>query len=219
MMNSYIVLGLGRFGKACAKTLHSLGHDVLGVDSNPQVVQDLSDELTHVIVSECSNEDFLRSIGVANFDAAIVAIGSNLQSSILTTALLKELGAKYIISKAQDDLHAKVLMTVGASRVVFPERDMAIRVANNIASQNIIDSINLSSDYSIMETTIPDKWRGKTITEMGIRNRFKVSILAIKRGNDLIISPSPSAVLESGDIISIMGKNSDLTEIQFLKRN
>ncbi|MFO7637069.1 MAG: TrkA family potassium uptake protein [Clostridia bacterium] len=217
-MNSYLVLGLGRFGKACAKTLHALGHDVLGVDENPQVVQDLSDELTHVIVSECANEDFLRSIGVSNFDAAIVAIGSNLQSSILTTALLKELGAKYIISKAQDDLHAKVLVTVGANRVVFPERDMAIRVANNIASHNIIDSINLSSDYSIMETTVPDKWKGRTISELGIRNKYRVNVLAIKRGSELIISPHPSAILEENDVISIMGKNGDLRDIQLLKR-
>ena len=217
-MNSYIVLGLGRFGKACAKTLHSLGHDVLGVDANSQIVQDLSEELTHVIVSECANEEFLRSIGVNNFDAAIVAIGSDLQSSILTTALLKELGAKYIISKAQDDLHAKVLVTVGANRVVFPERDMAIRVANNLASHNIIDSIHLSSDYSIMETTIPDKWKNKTIAELGIRTKYKVNILAIKRGTELIISPPPSAILETGDIISIMGKNDDMKELQTIKR-
>jgi len=213
-MNSYIVLGLGRFGKAFAKTLYNLGHDVLGVDINPDVVQEMSEELTHVIASESSNEDFLKSIGVSNFDAAIVGIGNNLQSSILTTALLKELGCKYIVSKAQNDLHAKVLITVGANRVIFPERDMAIRVANNLASQNIIDSIQLSGDYSIMETNIPDKWVGKTIAELDIRAKYRVNILAVKKGSELNISPNPSHVFEEGDIVSIMGKDSDLKALK-----
>ncbi len=213
-MNSYIVIGLGRFGKAFAKTLYNLGHDVLGVDNNPEVVQELSEELTHVIASESSNEEFLKSIGVSNFDAAIVGIGNNLQSSILTTALLKELGCKYIISKAQNDLHAKVLITVGANRVVFPERDMAIRAANNLASQNIIDSIQLSGDYSIMETNIPEKWIGKTITELNIRAKYRINILAIKRGSELNISPNPTSVFEDGDIVSIMGKDTDLKALK-----
>ncbi len=216
-MNSYLVLGLGRFGKAFAKTLSELGHDVLGVDRNPQVVQDLSEELAHVITSEISSEEFLKSIGVSNFDAAVVAIGNDLQSSILTTALLKELGAKYIISKAQNDLHAKVLMTVGANRVIFPERDMGIRVANNLASHNIIDSIQLSGDHSIMETSIPDKWVGKTINELAIRARYNVNILAVRKGDTLDISPGADYVFKEDDIVSIMGKNKDLKDLQYIK--
>ncbi|HPQ46608.1 MAG TPA: TrkA family potassium uptake protein [Clostridia bacterium] len=216
-MNSYLVLGLGRFGKAFAKTLSELGHDVLGVDRNPQVVQDVSEELAHVITSEISNEEFLKSIGVSNFDAAVVAIGNDLQSSILTTALLKELGAKYIISKAQNDLHAKVLMTVGANRVIFPERDMGIRVANNLASHNIIDSIQLSGDHSIMETSIPEKWVGKTINELAIRAKYKVNILAVRKGDTLDISPGADYVFKEDDIVSIMGKNKDLKDLQHIK--
>lgn len=217
-MNSYIVLGLGRFGKSFAKTLSDLGHDVLGVDKNPQTVQDVSEYLAHVITSEISNEDFLKSIGVSNFDAAIVAIGSDLQSSILTTALLKELGAKYIISKAQNDLHAKVLMTVGANRVIFPERDMAIRVANNLASHNIIDSIQLSGDYSIMETNIPEKWIGKTISDLAIRSKYRVNILAVRKGDELNISPGADYIFKDDDIVSIMGKNKDLKDLQYIKK-
>lgn len=216
-MNSYLVLGLGRFGMAFAKTMSNLGHDVLGVDQNPQVIQDVSDELAHVISSEISNEDFLKSIGVSNFDACVVAIGSDLQSSILTTALLKELGAKYIISKAQNDLHAKVLMTVGANRVIFPERDMAIRVANNLASHNIIDSIQLSGDHSIMETNIPDRWVGRTITELGIRAKYRVNILAVRKGDELNISPGADYIFKEGDVVSIMGKNKDLKDLQYIK--
>jgi trk system potassium uptake protein TrkA len=217
-MNSYIVLGLGRFGNAFAKTLSDLGHDVLGVDKNPEIVQEVSEDLAHVITSDISNEDFLKSIGVSNFDAAVVAIGNDLQSSILTTALLKELGAKYIISKAQNDLHAKVLMTVGANRVIFPERDMAIRVATNLASHNIIDSIQLSGDYSIMETNIPESWVGKTITELAIRAKYRVNILAVRKGEDLNISPGADYVFKDDDIVSIMGKNKDLKDLQYIKK-
>jgi trk system potassium uptake protein TrkA len=216
-MNSYLVLGLGRFGTAFAKTMSDLGHDVLGVDSDPQIVQDLSEELAHVITSDVSSEDFLKSIGVSNFNAAIVAIGNDLQSSILTTALLKELGAKYIISKAQNDLHAKVLMTVGANRVVFPERDMGIRVANNLSSSNIIDSIQLSGDYSIMETSIPEKWTGKTIADLSIRTKYRVNILAVRKGEDIIISPNADYVFKEDDIISIMGRNKYLNDLQYIK--
>ncbi|MBN2883821.1 MAG: TrkA family potassium uptake protein [Clostridia bacterium] len=216
-MNSYLVLGLGRFGKAFAKTMSDLGHDVLGVDRDPEVVQSMSEELAHVIQSEISSEDFLKSIGVSNFDATVVAIGSDLQSSILTTALLKELGARYIISKAQNDLHAKVLMTVGANRVIFPERDMAIRVANNLASHNIIDSIQLSGDFSIMETTIPDKWVNKTINELAIRAKYKVNIIAVRKGDTLDISPGADYIFKEDDIVSIMGKNKDLKDLQHIK--
>lgn len=213
-MNSYLVLGLGRFGKSFAKTLYNLGHDVLGVDRDETKVQELSEQLTHVIASECSNEEFLKSLGVNNFDAAIVAIGGDLQSSILATALLKELGCKYIITKAKDDLHAKVLVTVGANRVVFPERDMAIRVANNLASQKIIDIIQLSEDYSIMEKDIPEKWIGKSIIDLDIRSKFQLSVLAIKRGSDLTVNPNPNEKFLDGDIISIMGKNSDIKKLK-----
>lgn len=216
-MNSYLVLGLGRFGRAFAKTMTDLGHDVLGVDRNPDIIQEVSDDLAHVITSEISNEEFLKSIGVSNFDAAVVAIGNDLQSSILTTALLKELKAKYIISKAQNDLHAKVLMTVGANRVIFPERDMAIRVASNLASHNIIDSIQLSGEYSIMESAVPDKWISKSISELKIREKYKVNVLAVRKGEDINISPGPDYVFRHDDIVSIMGMNKDLKSLPHIK--
>jgi len=216
-MKSYIVLGLGRFGQSLARTLVDLGNDVLGVDNNEHIVQELSDVLTHVVHAESSSEEFLRSIGVKNFDAAVVAIGGDIQSSILTTLLLKELGVQYVLAKAQNDLHAKVLYKVGADKVVFPERDMGIRAANNLVSSNIIDMIELSSDYSIMETGIPRTWVGKTIGELAVRTRYGVNILAVKKDNAINVSPDPHMAFECNDVVTVMGKNSSLKNLQNIK--
>lgn len=216
-MKSYLVLGLGRFGRSFAQTLAEHGCDVLGVDKNNQVVQEMSDIVTHVICAESSNEEFLRSIGVTNFDAAVVAMGGNIQASVLTTVLLKELGARYILAKAQNDLHAKVLYKVGADRVVFPERDMGIKTANNMISARIIDIIELSPEYSIMEITIPTSWIGKTIGELAIRAKYGVNVLAIKRGATINASPNAEARFQQNDIAAVMGKNSDLKNLQNMK--
>lgn len=216
-MKSYIILGLGRFGQSFARTLTELGHDVLGVDNQEHIVQDLSDEITHVVHAEVSSEDFLKSVGVKNFDAAIVAIGSDIQSSIMTTVLLKELGARYIIAKAQNDLHAKVLYKVGADKVVFPERDMAIRAANNLVSNNIIDVIEISPDYSIVETRIPESWVEKTLGELAIRARYGLNIIAIRRDTHMNISPHADTKFHHGDMIAVMGKNPDLKNIRNIK--
>jgi trk system potassium uptake protein TrkA len=216
-MKSYLILGLGRFGKSVAMALAEQGHDVMGVDRNEHTVQELSDILTHVVTAECSNDEFLRSIGVKNFSAAVVAIGSDIQSSIMTTVVLKELGAKYVIAKAQNDLHAKVLYKVGADRVIFPERDMGIRVASNLVSNNIIDVIELSPEYSIIETAIPVNWVGRSIGELAIRSRYRVNIIAIRKGNDLNVTPQADTRFELNDIIAVMGRNPDLRVLRSIK--
>lgn len=215
-MKSYLILGLGRFGKSCAKALNELGHDVLGVDNNELVVQEFSDEVTHVICAQASSEEFLKSIGVESFEAAVVAIGDDIQSSILATLILKDQGAKYILAKAQNDLHAKVLYKVGADKVVFPERDMGMKAANNLVSNNIIDMIELSPDYSIMEITVPQNWVNKSIGELSIRSKYKVNVLAIRKNSSMDVSPQPDTKFEQSDIIAVMGKNSDLKHLQKL---
>jgi trk system potassium uptake protein TrkA len=214
IMKSYVVLGLGRFGRNFAQTLVELGHNVLAVDRNEQLVQEFSETVTHVMTAECSSEDFLKSIGIKNFDAVIVAIGDDIQSSILTTLILKELGANFILAKAQNNLHAKVLMKVGADRVIQPERDMAVRAANNLVSNNIIDMIELSPDYSIMETEAPSDWIGKTIRELNIRAKYGISIMAIKNNGGTTIAPTADIGLDRGDIIAVIGKNSDLNKLK-----
>lgn len=216
-MKSYIVLGLGRFGQSCAKALSELGHDVLGVDKDEQVVQQISDEITHVMCAESSNEEFLRSIGVKNFDAAVVAIGNDIQSSILTTLILKELGVRYVLAKAQNDLHAKVLYKVGADKVILPERDMGIRAANNLISNNIIDYIELSPEYSIMEITVPENWIGKAIGDLAIRAKYGVNIVAIRNGKNINVSPRANTVFKEGDVLAVMGSNSDLKGLHKIK--
>lgn len=216
-MKSYLVLGLGRFGQSFAKTLTELGHDVLGVDNNESIVQEFSDQITHVVQAEASSEDFLESIGVKNFDAAIVAIGDDIQSSIMTTVLLKELGSRHVIAKAQNDLHAKVLYKVGADTVVFPERDMGIRAANNLVSNNIIEVLEISPDYSIMETNVPHSWIGKAIGELAVRTRYGLNIIAVRRSDHLNILPHADTRFEEGDIVAVMGKNSDLKGLQSIR--
>ncbi len=213
-MKSYLVLGLGRFGQSFAKTLVDLGHDVLGVDSDEQIVQQSSEFLTHVMHADASSEDFLKVIGVKNFDAIMVAIGAHIQSSIFTTVLLKEMGASHIIAKAQNHLHAKILEKVGADKVVLPEQDMGIWEANKLVSNNIIATIELSPEYSIIETTVPTGWVGKSIGDLAIRTRYHINLIAIKTDKGIDVIPQADTVFQKEDIIAIVGKNSDLKWIR-----
>lgn len=215
-MKSYLVLGLGRFGQSFARTLATIGHGVLVVDKSETIIQQFSNEVTHAICAEAANEEFLRSIGVKNYDAAIVAIG-DVQSSILTVVILKELGSKYVLAKASSDLHAKVLYKVGADRVIFPERDMGIRAANSISSKNIIDFIELFPEYSIMEITVPSSWVGKTIGGIAVRTKYGVNIVALKTFDNLNVLPHVDARFRENDIVVVMGKNSDLKTLQTIK--
>lgn len=216
-MKSYIVLGLGRFGKSFARTLVEMGHQVLGVDDDEKNVQELADEITHVVQADASSEEFLRSIDVKNFDAAIVAIASNIQSSIITTVVLKELGAKFILAKAQNDLHAKVLYKIGADKVILPERDMGIKAAHNLVANNFYDMIEISSDYSIIGLTPPSSWIGRKIGELAVRTKYGVNIIAIKNGDSINVSPNPDTVIHKNDTITMMGANTDLKRVQSIK--
>ena len=142
-MRQFVVIGIGRFGGAIAETLSRLGHEVLAIDTDEEVIQKISDKVTHAVAADATDESVLKSLGVRNFDVAVVAIGSDIQSSIMTTLMLKELGIRYVVAKAQNELHARVLMKIGADKIVFPERDMGERVAHNLISSNILDYIEL----------------------------------------------------------------------------
>jgi len=215
-MKSYLVFGLGRFGQSFARTLSKLGHDVLAVDNNEDIVQQISSEVTHALVAEAANEEFLKTVGVKNFDAAIVAIG-DIQSSLLTTVLLKELGAKYILAKASNDLHAKVLYKIGVDKVIFPEKDMGIRAANSILYRNIIDIIELFPEYSIIELNAPSSWIGKNIRELAVRTKYSVNIIALRKSHDLSMLPNADTRFDENDIVVALGKNSDLKALQNIK--
>ena len=212
----FIVIGLGRFGTSVAETLYSLGNDVLAVDHDEDVVQNISDKVTHAVQVDANDENSLRALGIRNFDCAVISIGSDIQSSILATLLVKELGVKYVIAKATNALHAKVLYKIGANRVVFPERDMGVRVAHNLVSSNILDYIELSPDFSIAEVVSPEEWHNKTLRELNIRAQYGINVMAIKRNNDIDVSPSPDNIIEKGDIIVAIGGIGDLNKLENL---
>lgn len=210
----FIVIGCGRFGSSVAKTLYNMGHDVLAIDHNEEIVQDISDEVTHSVQADATDEAVLKSLGVRNFDVAIVTIGSNIQSSIMVTSIIKELGVDHVVAKAQNEIHSKILFKIGADRVVFPERDMGTRVAHNLISSNILDYIELSSDYSIMEITAFDEWIGKTLLQLNIRSRFGLNVMAIKQGAEINISPMANDIIEKDDVLIVVGHNKAFKKLQ-----
>jgi len=213
----FLVVGLGRFGESVARTLYELGNDVLAIDADGAIVQEISDYVTHAAQVEVIDENNLKALGVGNFEVAIIAIGTDVQASIMATILVKELGVKYIIAKASNELHAKVLYKIGADRVVFPERDMGVRVAHNLRSSNILDFIELSPDYTIAEMVSLDEWHGKTLKQLNVRAVYGVNIVAIKR-NDVVVNVSPAAddVIEPGDVVVAIGAADALSHLETL---
>ena len=210
----FVIIGLGRFGSSIAKTLYSLGNDVLAIDRDEDVVQEISDSVTHAVQLDATDENALRSLGIRNFDVAVVTIGDNIQSSVMATLLVKELGVKYIIAKGHSDLHAKVLYKIGADRVILPEKDMGARVAHNLVSANILDYIELSEDYSIMEIQVLEDWTGRTLNELRLRSKYGINVMAIKRGEDVNLSPSAEDIIEENDIIVAIGSAEDLSRLE-----
>lgn len=210
----FVIIGLGRFGASIAKTLYSLGNDVLAIDKDEDIVQEIADSVTHAVQLDATDENALRSLGIRNFDVAVVTIGDNIQSSIMATLLVKELGVKYIIAKGHSDLHAKVLYKIGADRVVLPEKDMGIRVAHNLVSANILDYIELSDDYSVMEIQVLHEWAGKTLNELKLRSKYGINVMAIKRGDEVNLSPAADDIIEENDIIVAIGSAEDLSKLE-----
>ena len=210
----FVVIGLGRFGSSVAETLYGLGNDVLVIDKDEDLIQDISDKVTHAVQMDATDEGALRTLGLRNFDVAVVTIGSNIQASVMVTLLVKELGVKYIIAKGNSDLHAKVLYKIGADRVILPEKDMGVRVAHNLVSESILDFIELSPDYSIMELKVLNEWSGKTLKDLKLRSSYGINIMAIKKGESINISPKAEDILEDDDIIVAIGSADDLSNLE-----
>lgn len=210
----YVVLGLGKFGASVATTLYNLGNDVLAVDSKEEVVQEISPYVTQAIQTDISDEENLKSLGVNNFDAAIIGVGTNLQGSVIATLILKEMGVKYILAKANTEIHAKILYKIGADKVVFPERDTAFRVAHSLASENILELIELSSEYGITEIFAFKKWYDKTLKELNIRSKYGINIIAIKRNDTIYVSPKSDYKILKGDILIVIGKYDEIEELK-----
>lgn len=227
----FLVVGVGRFGRAVAETLAREGHEVVAVDRDEDRLLAVSDAVADALVMDSTQERSLRTLGVEDFDAVIVAIGEDVEASILTTVLLKELGAKRVVVKASSELHAKILKRVGADLVVFPEREMGERVARTLSSPRIWDYIELSKDYSIVEIVAPRSFERKTIRQTQARSRYGIHIIAIKRrtpkmdergeitGYDerVIVAPPPDTEIMPGDLLVVMGRVEDVERFRGLR--
>lgn len=214
MKKQFAVIGLGRFGGSVCKELYQMGHEVLAIDSNEDKVNAFARFSTHAVVANATNESALASLGIRNFEHVVVAIGDNIQASILCTLLLKELKVNQVWVKAQNQYHHKVVEKIGADRIIHPEHDMGIRIAHYLASEKIIDYIELSPEYSIVELKATSKVSNKTIAEQDIRAKFGCTVLGIKRGEEVIISPTPNQLLFEDDIIILIGSNKELKRFE-----
>ena len=212
-MKQFIVLGLGKFGSAVATTLVELGHEVLGVDKDEERVDALKDKITQAVQADITEEKALKELGVKNFDAAIVSITTDLEASILVTMMLKEMGLKYIIAKAQNNLHAKVLEKIGVDKIVFPERDMGARIAQRLITPDIKDYIDLEPDYNVIEIEALPDFVDKTLSELDLRNKYGINVLAIKRNNSFNISPQAKDIIKKGDLLIVIGETKKITEL------
>ncbi|MCM3712752.1 potassium channel family protein [Halalkalibacter oceani] len=214
MKKQFAVIGLGRFGTSVCKELYKLGHEVLAIDHQEEKVNDITPYSTHSVIANGTDEKALQSLGIRNFDYVIVAIGDDIQSSILTTLLLKELGVKKVWVKAQNYYHQRVLEKIGADRIVHPEQDMGIRLAQHITSEKIIDYIELSADYSIVELLATEKVAGKSLVELNVRALYGCTILGIKRGEEINIAPVPTDQVEKDDVLIVIGHKNDLKRFE-----
>lgn len=214
MKKDFAVIGLGRFGGSICRTLAEQGKDVLAIDVSEDRVNEYSTIASHAVIGDSTDEAMLRSIGIRNFDHVVVAIGEDIQSSILTTLILKELGVANITAKAQNDYHEKVLRKIGADHVVHPERDMGTRIANNMSSTSVLDYLDLSDEHSIVEFVANKRIAGRTILDLDIRKKFGVNIVAIKRDNNIIVSPQAKETILDGDILIAIGNDNDLNKFE-----
>lgn len=214
MKKQYAVIGMGRFGHALAIALAQMGHEVLAVDSNEENVDEISPYVTQAAQADSTDEEALRDLGIQNLDCVIVAMTSDIQSSIMTTLLCKEMGVGMVVSKAADEMHAKVLKRIGADRVVFPERDMAVRVAHSLNDNNILEHLNISLNYSIMELVVPEQWFKKSIAKLELNKRYNVTIIAICRQRGLNASPRGDDIVDAGDVMIIVGQQKDIEKLE-----
>ena len=213
-MKSYVVIGLGRFGSGLARSLCRQGAEVLAIDIRPDLVQQVANEVTHAVVGDAQDKEVLRALDVRSFDCAVIAIGDNLAASVLTVMNLKELEVPYVVCKAHDETHRRVLEKLGVDRVVIPELEYAQRLARNLYSHNVLDYIELSKDYGILEIPAPKGWEGKTLRELNVRAKLGINIIAVKNGGETNVSPSADYAVRAEDVLAVLGDNVALEAVQ-----
>jgi trk system potassium uptake protein TrkA len=221
---SFAVIGLGRFGSAVARTLVEMGQDVIGIDASASNVQAMAEVLQAVVELDATDERALRVAGIKDVDVAVISIGENIEASLLVVMLVRELGVKRIIAKAVTALHGRILQKIGVERVVFPEREMGARLAHSLVVPNVIDYIELSRDFSIIDTPTPKDFVGRSLKELQLRNRFGLMLIAIKRktatGEEVTnVAPAAEDVILAGDVLSLLGSNDRLSHLDKLFTN
>ena len=215
-MKSYIVVGLGRYGAGVACELCRLGCEVLAMDVSSELVSQVAGNVTHAVVGDGQDKEVLRALGAKEFDCAIVAIGGDLAASVLVTMNLKELGVPKIVCKAHDETHRRVLEKLGADQVVIPEQEQAARLARSLSSTNVLDYIELSHEYGIIEAPVPTAWEGKSLKELNVRAKLGINILAVRRSGSFNVSPAADFAFIQGDVMVILGDSKALKKVQKL---
>ena len=215
-MKSYIVIGLGRFGQGVARQLCTLGAEVLAMDFRNDLVQQVANDVTHAVVGDARDKEVLKALGVRNFDCAVIAIGDDLAASILVTMNLQELGVPYIVCKAHDETHRHVMEKLGVNRVVIPEKEQAQRLARSLHSHNVLEYIELSEEYGILEVPAPKSWVGKTLKELNVRAKMGINIIAVETGSKTNVSPAADYRVQQGDTMVVLGDNHSLKAVQNL---
>ena len=215
-MKSYIIAGLGRFGSEVARQLCQLGCEVLAIDSRSDLVQQISGEVTHAVVGDARDKEVLKVLGAQDFDCAVVAIGGDLSASVLVTMNMKELQVPHVVCKAHNDTHRRILLKLGADRVTIPEQENAVRLARSLSSHNVLDYIELSEDFGIVEIPAPGSWHGKSLKELNVRAKLGVNILAVRRSGKINVSPAADFAICSGDVMVVLGDTAALEKVQRL---
>lgn len=213
-MKSYVVIGLGRFGTNMALQLASQGCEVLAIDNNREAIQNIAEFVTKAVVADIRDKELLKTLGVHNFDCAVVAIGTDLAASVLATMNLKAVGVPYVVCKALDNTHREVLEKLGADRVVMPEQESAIRTAKGLVSPNVFEYIELSEECGILEINAPKSWIGHSILKLNVRDKHGVNIIAVKKGRKIKVAPGAQYVIEASDMLVIIGETQRLERIE-----
>lgn len=214
MKKQFAVIGLGRFGTSVVKTIYDFGFEVLAIDSDEHRVQSIIHDVKHAVQVNATDEEAMRALNIKDYHVVVVAIGQDIQSSILTTLILKDIGVERIVVKAQNDLHGKVLQKIGADKVIYPERDMGNRLAHHLLSPNILDFIELSDNYSIVELKATRQMIGKSLRNLDIRAKYGCNVIAIKTKNEMNIAPHASDLIKEGDVLVVVGGNDHLNEFE-----
>ncbi len=215
-MKSYIVIGMGRFGSEAARRLCELGCEVLALDRSSELIQRISNDVTQAVVADVRDKEVLRALGVGELDCGVVAIGDSLGDSVLATMNLKELGVPYVVCKAHDETHRQVLLKLGADKVLIPEQEQANRLARNLSSPNVLDYIELSDAYGIIEVPAPTPWLHKSLKNLNVRANLGVNIIAVKQGEQINVAPGADYTVQPGDVMVVLGDTGALNAVQKL---